>query len=107
MVESHCEIMWANKPANQEIITQHRLRSNMLGLCTKNSLTTNAKRKLWDFKSEYTLNTQYYGYEMLFVIVKMVRPDTLAGFSDIKSDLENINMYYFKQDIPKANLQIS
>ena len=44
---------------------------------------------------------------MFFVIVKMVRPDTHAVFSDIKSKLESTNMYQFKHDIPKDNLQIA
>ena len=44
---------------------------------------------------------------MLFVIVKMVQPDTCAEFPDIKSKLESTNMYQFKHDIPKDNLQIA
>ena len=35
---------------------------------------------------------QVDGYEIFFVIVKMVRPDTRAGCSDIKSKLENMKM---------------
>ena len=44
---------------------------------------------------------------MLFVIVKIVRPDTRPGCSDINSNLENMKMSHFKHDIPKSNLQIS
>ena len=36
----------------------------------------------------------------------MVQPNTRAGRSDIKSKLENMKMYNFKHDIPKANLHI-
>ena len=43
---------------------------------------------------------------MFFVILKMVWPDTHAGWSDIKSKLENMKMFQFKHDIPKANMQI-
>ena len=43
---------------------------------------------------------------MLFVIVKMVWPDTCAEFSDIESKLENIKMSQLKHEIPKSNLQI-
>ena len=44
----------------------------MLGLWIKNYLTTDDKRKLRDFRSTYTFNTQYDGAAMLFFIVKMV-----------------------------------
>ena len=43
---------------------------------------------------------------MFFFIVKMVQPDTCAGFSDIKSNLENMKMSQFKHDISIANLNI-
>ena len=43
---------------------------------------------------------------MFFVIVKLLRPDTRAGCSDIKSKLENMKMFHFKHDIPKAKLNI-
>ena len=98
MMDSHCEIMWAdnygsylgrhptsnyasgiNDSVKQAIINQQRLKSKMIGLWIKNSLATFSKRKLRDFKSEYIFNTQYDGYAMFFVIVKMVRPDTRAG----------------------------
>ena len=36
----------------------------------------------------------------------MVYPDTCAGLSDIKTKIETINISQFKQDTPKANLQI-
>ena len=44
---------------------------------------------------------------MFFAIVKMVRLDTHARFSDFKSKLENIKMSQLKHYTPKANLQIS
>ena len=44
---------------------------------------------------------------MFFVIVKMVRPDTHAVFSDIKSKLETIRMSEFKYGIPRSNLHIA
>ena len=43
---------------------------------------------------------------MLFVIEKMVRPDTHTVCSDIESKLENVKMSPFKHDIPKSNLNI-
>ena len=43
---------------------------------------------------------------MFFVIVKLVRPDTCAGCSNIMYRLENMNMSHFKHDIPKDNLHI-
>ena len=73
----------------------------------KKYLVTNVKRNLRSFKSAYKFNTQYYGYAMFFVIVKLVIIYTHAGFSDIKSKLENMKMSQFKHDIPKANLLIS
>ena len=125
MVDSHCEILWAdNYGANlgrhpienhaaglddaekQAMISQQRLRFNMLGIYIKNSLTTDTKHKLRAFNSAYTFKTQYDGDVMLFFIVKLVKPDTRAGFSDTKSKLENMKMPHFKHDIYKANLQI-
>ena len=44
---------------------------------------------------------------MFFVNIKIVRPDTHAGYSDIKSKLENTKMSHLKYDIPKSNLQIA
>ena len=79
----------------------------MLGLWIKDSLTTYDKRKLRAFRSAYTFNTQDDGDAMFFAILKMVRPDTCAGCSDIKSNLENTKMSHFKNDIPKANLNIT
>ena len=111
MVDLHCEILWAENygaglerhptenyalglddAANQAVILKHRLRYKMLGLCIKNSLTTDSKRKLRDFKSAYIFNAQDYGAAMFFVIIKMVRPNTRAGLSDIKSKLENMKI---------------
>ena len=65
----------------------------------KNSLTTDAKRKLRYFKPEYTSNAQYDGAAMFFVVVKMVQLDTHVGCSDIKSNLKNMKMYHFKHEI--------
>ena len=60
----------------------------MLGLWTKKSMNTGDKRKVRSFESAYTFNAQYDGAAMFFVIVKMLQPDTCAGFSDIKSNME-------------------
>ena len=126
MVDPHCEILWydnsgaglgrhptayygaaADNAANQEIITQQCLRSNMLGIWIKNYLTTDSKRKLRAFKYEYTFKTLYDGSAMLFFIVNFLWPDTRAGFFNIKSNLDNMKMSQLKYDIPKYNLQIS
>ena len=126
MVDSHCEIMWSDNSgadlgrhptenyaaglddaAKQAVMAKKRLRSKMLGIRTKNSMTTYDKRKLRAFKSVYNLNAQYDGAVMFFVIVKRTRPDTCAGCSDIKYNLENMKISHFKNYIPKANLQIA
>ena len=52
------------------IITKQNLRSNMLGLWIKNSMTTNSKCKLRAFNYAFTLNAQDDGATMFFVIVK-------------------------------------
>ena len=123
MVDSHYEILWADKYGaylghhpienyavglddayKQALVAQHCLRSKILGLCIKNYLTTNDKHKLRYFKSAYNFNAQDDGSAMFFAIVKMVGPDTNAGWSDIKSNLENMKMSHFKQEIPKSNL---
>ena len=44
---------------------------------------------------------------MFFVIVKVVQPDTRAWCLDIKSKLENMKMSHFKNNITKADLQIT
>ena len=90
----------------QTIISQQRFGYKILGLCIKNSLTTDTKRNSRDFKSAYKFNNQDDGAEMLFVNVKLVQPDTHAGYPDIKSKMENMKMSHFKHDIPKVNLQI-
>ena len=73
MVESHCENMWSNNsvaglgrhptadygaaadfPSKQLIISQQRLRSEMLILWIKNLLTTGEKFSLGAFKTSYT-----------------------------------------------------
>ena len=43
---------------------------------------------------------------MFFVMVKMVHPDTRAGWSDIKTKLETTKMSQFKHGISKENLHI-
>ena len=107
MVDSHCEILWADNSVvnlgrhptanyaagldaakKQAITAHHRLRSNIPCLWIKNPLTTNAKHMLRDFKSEYTSDAQNNGSAMFFVIVKMVQPETCAGCSYIKYNLE-------------------
>ena len=125
-MESHCEILWGDnsgaylgfhptanyraglyEPENQAIICQQLLRYNILGLCIKNFLTTDVNLKLRYFGNSYTFNTQDDGAAIFFVIFKMVQPDTRAGLSDLKSNLDNMKMYQFKNDDPRANLHIS
>ena len=60
----------------------------MIGISIKNSLTTDSKRNMRDFKSAYTFNSQYDGAAIFFVIIKIVRPDTCALLSDINYNLE-------------------
>ena len=126
LVDSHCKILWADNSGadlglhptancasglddadKQAVIAQQRLRSKVLGLWINNSLNTNDNHKSRDLDSAYTLNDQDYGSAMFFIIVKMVRPDTRTGGSDIKSNLENTKKSYFKHVIPKANMHIS
>ena len=97
MVDSHFEILWADKSVaglrchpteyyglaaddaeTEAIITQQHLRSNMIGLWIKNSLTNYEELKLRELRSAYTFNNQDDGYAMLFIIVKIVQPDTLT-----------------------------
>ena len=126
MVDSHCEILWSDNSgadlgshltanyaavlenaAKQAVIAQHYLRSKMLCIWIKKSLTTNANRKLRALKYAYNFNAQDDGATMLFVTVKMVRLDTRTGCSDIKSKPENTKMPHLKNDTPKTNLHIS
>ena len=79
----------------------------MLILWVKNSLTTDDKHNLRAFKTSYNYNKQDYGAAMFFIIVKMVRPETRAGCSDIKKKLETTSIYHFKHDIPTVNLHIT
>ena len=77
MVESHCEILWANNSGvglgrhptedygaatdnaeNLSIISQQRLKSKMIILWINKSLTTDNKCKLRAFKISYTYNNQ-------------------------------------------------
>ena len=92
----------ADNATNKEIIYQQRLRYKMLNLYIKNSLKTDAKHKLRAFNTPYTYNNQDYGATIFFVIVKIVHPNTRAGWSDIKKNLETMRMYHFKHDIPKC-----
>ena len=78
----------------------------MLILLTRNSLTTDVKYKLREFNTLYALNRKYDGRAILFVILKMVHPDTCAVSSDINTELDTMKMSHFKQDYPKANLHI-
>ena len=43
----------------------------------------------------------------VFVIVKMVHPDTHTGWSYIKKNLETTRMSLFKHNTPKDNLEIA
>ena len=75
MVDSHCEIMWADNsgtdsgrhptanygaglddPAKQAVQAQKLLMHKMLDLCNNNSLATNYKSNLRYFNSGYTFN---------------------------------------------------
>ena len=60
------EQVWGKKA----IISQKSLRSNIISLWIKNSLTTDSKHKLRDFTTSYTYNNKYDGAKILFVIVK-------------------------------------
>ena len=94
---SHCETLWTYNPGaalghhptedyaegltnsqKHGIIDQQRLRPNILSLWIRISLTTDANIKLRAFKNSYYFNGQYCGYTMIFLVVKMVRPDTCA-----------------------------
>ena len=65
----------AEVPAKYLFIYQDSIRSNMISLWIKNSLTTDVKRKLKDFKTSYTYNNKYDGSAIFFVIVKVVYPE--------------------------------
>ena len=98
MVDSHYEILWADKSGSglgqdptenyvaglhnsqkQAIISQQSLRSNMIGILIKNSLNTDSKLKLRSFRSAYTFNNQDDRAKMFFVILKMVRSEKRSG----------------------------
>ena len=74
-----------------------------MGLWINNSLNTAAK----SFRNSYTFNDQDDRAAMFFVVVKTVRPDTISGYSDMKTKLETMKMYQFKHNISKANLHLS
>ena len=93
--------------AKQAIISQQRIISNIICLWIKNSLNTDAKRKLRYFKTSYTFNNQYHEAVIFFVIVKMVRPVTREGRSYIKTNLKTMRMFHLNNDTPKANLYIA
>ena len=125
MVDSHCEIIWddnsgadlGHQPTEnyapgfddaykQEVISQQHIRYKMIGLLVKNPLVTDENLKLRDLKSAYTFNSKDDRYEMFFVSVKMVQPDTRAGYSDIKYKLENMKISHSKHDTPKSKIHI-
>ena len=126
MIDSHCRNLWAKNSgegmgristadyvsapddtAKQTLISQQRLRSKILVLWINNYLTTESKINLKAFGTSYNFNNQYYRAEMFLVIVKIVHPDTRAGCSDIKTQLEIMKMSQLNQDISKENLQIA
>ena len=91
MVYSYCEILWSDNSGSvlgrhptanysevlddaqkQAIISQHHLRSNILGLCINKDFTTDSKRKLRAFRYSYTFNTQDDGSVMSFLIFLML-----------------------------------
>ena len=76
----------------------------MLGLWIKKLLTTDEKLIIRAFRTAYTFNNQCYGSIIIFVIVKTVLPDTHKGCSDIKSNMDTMNMSQLKHDIPRSNL---
>ena len=84
----------------QAIIDQQRLIFNMIILYIKNSLTTDAKRKLGAYKTSYAYRRKYYRAAMLFVIWKMAHPNTCASWSDIKKNMETMKLSKFKNDTP-------
>ena len=121
-MNSHYEILWADNSGEnlghqptsnyaarldeaekQAIIYQQRLSSNVLGLWIKNYLTTNAKHKIRDFESAYTFNDQYDGAATIFVILKIVQPDTLTGWSDIQYNLEILRCPISNMTPPNPN----
>ena len=71
-------------------------------LCIRNLLTTDNNCKLWELKTSYDFNDQYYGDAILFIIVKMVFPDTFTDFFDIKTKMETTKMSYFNQDLTRT-----
>ena len=81
--------------------------AKMIVLWINKFLANDSKHKLRAFRTAYTFDDQDYGVAMLFVIIKMVRPDTRSVFSDIKSKLETMKMSLFKTNIPISNLHIS
>ena len=85
MLESHCEILWANNsgaylgrqhtadyglladvPDKQAVIYQLGLRSKMIGRWIKNSLITDDQHTLRDFRTSYTFSKQDDGSPMFF-----------------------------------------
>ena len=68
-----------DNPENQTVITEQRIRSNIIGLLIKKSLTTDTNRKLRGFRYAYTFNTQYDGSAIFAVIVNMMQRDTCTG----------------------------
>ena len=125
MVDSHCEIIWDDNygvdlghhptenyapglydASKQAVISQQFLRYKKIGLSVKNPLVNYENIKLRYFKSAYTFNSKDDRYEMFYAGVKMVQPDTHAGYSDIKYKLENMKMPHLKHDTPKSKIHI-
>ena len=86
---------------------QQRFISNMISLCIKNPLTTDAKHNLRAHKTSDACNIQDYGAAMFFFIVKIVHPATCVGLSDIKEKLESMKLSRFKHDITRSIIYIS
>ena len=111
VIYSHCENLWLensgaglghhprenyreaeNYDSKQAIIDQQNLRCKFLSLWIRDTLTIDTKRKLRSFSTSYPFNSQDDVAAMLFVIVKMVIPDTRTGCSDINNKLETIDL---------------
>ena len=58
------------------------------------------------FKISDTFNSKDHG-AMIFVIIKMVLPDTCNGCSDIKTKIDTMKISQLNHDKSKANLHIS
>ena len=79
----------------------------MIILWIRSPLTTYVKCKWRAYNTLYAYNSQYDRSAMFFVVIKIVRPDTQTGLSEIKTKMETTRMYQLLYDTPKANLYIS